>query len=95
MGLIRSQDWDVAFSCFFEPFFMYEEFFNMGYKLPGFRLVQFLEKNDLSSSVESAFTEKALSELTIPVSGPLLKGLRLGIMLTFSLANNLYPGWSL
>ncbi|XXG85515.1 hypothetical protein AAC387_Pa11g0577 [Persea americana] len=74
------------------PFGSYERFFDMDYYAPGYRRVGFVEGNDVSALVESAFgNEHPFTEITIPSSGPVLKAVGLGVMVAFFLAVGLVP----
>lgn len=78
----------------FRRFETYDPFFNMEmeYYLPGFRRVCFVEINDVSASVESAFSEEVpFAEINIPASGHLLKAVGLGVMVAFFLAVGIVP----
>lgn len=78
----------------FRRFETYDPFFNMEmeYYLPGFRRVCFVEINDVSASVESAFSEEVpFAEIKIPASGPLLKAVGLGVMVAFFLTVGIVP----
>lgn len=76
----------------FAPIESYNPFYNMGYFAPGFRRIGFVERMDVSATVESAFgNEHPFAEITIPASGPLLKAVGLGVMIAFFLAVGLLP----
>lgn len=80
----------------FYPLFDYGCFFEQEYQAPGFHVVKFLETGDVTQPVNNAISDKPLCELTIPGSGPLLKAVGLGIMLSFVLATGIVPtetGW--
>lgn len=82
-------------SSLFAPLDSYEPFFNMRYYAPGFRRIGFVERNDVSASVESAFgNELPFAEITIPASGPALKAVGLGVMVAIFLAVGLVPNVS-
>lgn len=79
----------------FTPFESYDSFFDMNYYAPGFRRVGFVEINDVSASVESAFgNEPPFADIEIPASGPVLKAVGLGVMVAFFLAVGLVPNVS-
>ncbi|PHT42254.1 Protein Ycf2 [Capsicum baccatum] len=77
--------------------FNYERFFEQDYRVPGFQVVKFLKTGNVTQPVNNAISEKPLCEFSIPASGPLLKAVGLGIMLSFILAGGIVPtkmGWS-
>lgn len=76
----------------FAPLGSYEPFQNLDYYAPGFRRCGFVERNDVSASVVSAFrNEHPFAEITIPSSGPVLNAIGLGVMVAFFLAVGLVP----
>jgi len=77
----------------FAPIDSYDPFFNMEHYAPGFHRVGFVERYDVSASVESAFVnEPPFADITIPANGPVLKAVGLGVMVVFFLAVGLVPG---
>lgn len=73
----------------------YAPFFNMEYYSPDFTRVGFIERHDVSASVESALgNELPFSEIKIPASGPVLKAVGLGLMVAFFLAVGVVPNVS-
>lgn len=79
----------------FAPLDSYDPFFNMDHYAPGLRRVGFVERNDVSASVESALVnELPFAEITIPASGPVLKAVGLGVMVAFFLAVGIVPNVS-
>ena len=79
----------------FTPFDSYDPFFKMDYYAPGFHRVGFVERNDVSASVESSFgNELPFADITIPASGPVLKAVGLGVMIAFFLSVGLVPNVS-
>lgn len=79
----------------FAPLDSYDAFLNMHYYAPGFRRLCFVERNDVSASVESAFgNELPFAEIKIPASGNVLKAVGLGVMVSFFLAVGLVPNVS-
>lgn len=79
----------------FSPFDSYDPFFFMDHYEPGFRRVSFVERNDVSASVESAFgNEHPFAEIQIPASGNVLKAAGLGVMVSFFLAVGIVPNIS-
>lgn len=76
----------------FAPIESYDPFFNMDYYAPGFRRATFIERNDVSESVVSAFeNDLPFAEITIPASGNVIKAVGLGIMVGFFIAVGLVP----
>lgn len=74
------------------PIDSYEPFLDIEYFAPGYRRVGFVERNDVSASVLSAFgNEHPFAEITLPSSGPVLKSVGLGVMVAFFLAVGLVP----
>ncbi|OIT23717.1 hypothetical protein A4A49_51439 [Nicotiana attenuata] len=83
-------------STIFGPLFNYEKYFDLQYRPQGFEVAKFIDYANLTQPVPHAISETPLCELTIPASGPLLKAVGLGIMLSFALAAGLVPtemGW--
>lgn len=82
---VPPSDWLTPIEC-------YDPFFNMEYNSPLFRRVSFVETNDVSASVESAFTKEVpFAEIVIPAGGNLLKAVSLGVMVAFFLAVGIVP----
>lgn len=76
----------------FNPIDSYNHFFDMNYYAPGFRKVSFIERNDVSDSVVSAFSnEQPFADITIPAIGNMLKAIGLGVMVAFFLAVGIVP----
>ena len=76
----------------FAPIESYDPFYNMDYYAPGFRRATFVERNDVSESVVSAFeNDLPFAEITIPASGNVIKAVGLGIMVGFFIAVGLVP----
>ena len=70
----------------------FESFFNMEYCAPGFNRVCFVERNDISASVESAMVnELPFADINIPASGHVLKAVGLGVIVAFLLSVGLVP----
>lgn len=70
----------------------YDAFLNMDSYVPGFSRVVFVEKNDVSETVVSAFrNDLPFADITIPASGNVLKAVGLGVMVAFFLAVGLVP----
>lgn len=79
-------------SCLLKPIDTYEPFFNMEYSAPGYSKAAFVERNDDSASVVSAFLkEHPFAEITIPASGTVLKAVGLGLMVAFFITVGLVP----
>ena len=79
----------------FTPLDSYDPFFEMNYYAPGFRRVSFVERNDVSATVETAFgNDLPFSEIIIPANGQVLKAVSLGVMVAFFLAVGLVPNVS-
>lgn len=73
----------------------YDPFFKMDSNFPNFRRVCFVEKNDVTESVASAFVnEHPFAEIEIPASGNALKAVGLGLMVAFFLAVGKVPNVS-
>lgn len=76
----------------FAPLESYASFFNMDYYEPSLHRVYFLERNDVTPSVELAMgNEHPFSEIRIPASGPVLTAVGLGVMVAFFLAVGIVP----
>lgn len=79
----------------FSPLESYDPFFYMDYYAPGFRRIGFVERNDVSTSVEGAFVNEApFADITIPAEGPALKAVSIGVMVAFFLTVGLVPNFS-
>lgn len=73
----------------------YDPFFKMDSNIPNFRRVCFVERNDVTESVASAFVnEHPFAEIEIPASGHALKAVGLGLMVAFFLAVGIVPNVS-
>lgn len=81
-------------SSLFGPLFINDYTFHVGYKPPaGFKVIQFVQHHDVTSSVESAFREKPFSDFQVTAgSCALTNSVKLGVMLTFALATGRVPG---
>ncbi|PHT83664.1 hypothetical protein T459_12107 [Capsicum annuum] len=71
----------------FCPLIDYEALFKPEYQVPGFQVIKFLERvsGTQLKSVNQAMSNEPLCELAILASGPLLKAVGLGIMVSFVL----------
>lgn len=77
----------------FAPFNSYRPFLDMSHYERGFRRIGFVETTDVSASVMSAFeNENPFAEITIPTSGPALRSVGLGLMISFFLSVGIVPG---
>lgn len=64
----------------------------MQHYAPNFKRIGFVERNDVSSSVASAFqNEVPFAEISIPASGRMLTAIGLGVMVAFFLAVGIVP----
>lgn len=76
----------------FAPLASYDPFFNMDYYDNYLHRVDFLERNDVSPSVELAMgNELPFADINIPASGPVLTAVGLGVMVAFFLAIGIVP----
>ncbi|KAG5606575.1 hypothetical protein H5410_028067 [Solanum commersonii] len=69
----------------------YKLYLDLDYRFHDFNVVKFFETDDVALPMGKAINEKPLCELTILGSGSLLKGLGLGIMISFVLAASIVP----
>lgn len=92
--MLFSMRWSIALlpdPAFFGPLYNYESFFKQEYRAPSFQVIKFLETENVTQSVKQDIVDKPVCELTISGSGPLLKAIGLGIMLSFVLAAGTVP----
>ncbi|PHU04899.1 hypothetical protein BC332_25721 [Capsicum chinense] len=71
--------------------FNFEHFFKQDYLVPDFQVFKFLETRNVTQPIKNAISEKPLCEFPILGSGPLLKAVGLGIMLSFIIAMGVVP----
>lgn len=80
-------------SSLFGPLFLGDSIYNMGvgYKPPGFKVLQLTQNHDVTYTVESAFQEKPFSDFKISGNSVVQNSVKLGVLLTFALATGQVP----
>lgn len=76
----------------FTPLESYEPYFYSNFYSPVFRKLDFVETHDVTALVDSILgNEEPFTDIRIPASGPVLKSVGLGLMVTLFLAVGLLP----
>lgn len=81
----------------YKHFDTYDSFMNLNHYEPVFSRVGFVERTDVSGLVEKSFSEeRPFEDIMIPATakGPLLNGVRLGVMIAIFLSVGLFPNSS-
>lgn len=79
-------------SSLFAPLESYTPFFDMQHYAPGYQRIGFVERNDVASSVASAFqNDVPFADISIPASGRMLTAIGLGVMVAFFLTVGIVP----